>query len=103
MSAKLQFRRGLAEKEIACAPLLTIGRSPPNELAALMAKWFKMATKAIAECHGTIGKFIGDAILVRWVSGIGKSEPISVWAIRFGELDAVLSKAAEENNGLGRE
>ena len=47
---------------------------PPNELAALMAKWFKMATKVIEECSGTIDKFIGDAIMVRWSSAAGKSE-----------------------------
>ena len=41
---------------------------PPNELAALMARWFKMATKVIEACSGTIDKFIGDAILVRWAS-----------------------------------
>jgi adenylate cyclase len=35
----------------------------PNELAALMAKWFKMATKVIEGCSGTIDKFIGDAIM----------------------------------------
>lgn len=46
---------------------------PPNELAALMAKWFKMATKVIEECAGTIDKFIGDAIMVRWAPGPGKS------------------------------
>jgi adenylate cyclase len=51
---------------------------PPNELAALMAKWFKMATKAIEESHGTIDKFIGDAIMVRWSSGSCKSDPVSV-------------------------
>ncbi len=47
---------------------------PPDELAALMAKWFKMATNAIEECSGTIDKFIGDAIMVRWSSGTGKSD-----------------------------
>lgn len=51
---------------------------PPNELASLMAKWFKMATKVIEECSGTIDKFIGDAIMVRWSSGSGKSERSSV-------------------------
>ena len=51
---------------------------PPNELASLMAKWFKMATKAIEECAGTIDKFIGDAIMVRWSPGAGKSARPSV-------------------------
>ena len=41
---------------------------PPNELAALMARWFKLATKVIEACSGTIDKFIGDAILVRWAT-----------------------------------
>lgn len=40
----------------------------PNELVALMARWFKLATKAIESCGGTIDKFIGDAIMVRWSS-----------------------------------
>ncbi len=50
----------------------------PNELAALMAKWFKMATKVIEECSGTIDKFIGDAIMVRWSSDVckGGNEPV---------------------------
>lgn len=38
----------------------------PNELAALMARWFKQATAVIESCSGTIDKFIGDAVLVRW-------------------------------------
>ena len=50
----------------------------PNELSSLMAKWFKMATKAIEECQGTIDKFIGDAIMVRWSSVAGKSGHSSV-------------------------
>jgi adenylate cyclase len=32
MPAKLQFRRGVEEREIVCSPLLTIGRTPPNEI-----------------------------------------------------------------------
>jgi len=50
----------------------------PNELAALMAKWFKMATKVIEECSGTIDKFIGDAIMVRWSADVckGGNEPV---------------------------
>ncbi len=47
---------------------------PPSELAALMARWFKAATKAIAECSGTIDKFIGDAIMVRWTASAGKGD-----------------------------
>ena len=51
---------------------------PPNELASLMAKWFKMATKAIEDCSGTIDKFIGDAIMVRWSSCTGTGDHSSV-------------------------
>jgi adenylate cyclase len=51
---------------------------PPNELASLMARWFKMATKVIEECSGTIDKFIGDAIMVRWTTGVGKNARASV-------------------------
>ena len=51
---------------------------PPNELASLMARWFKMATKAIEACGGTIDKFIGDAIMVRWSSGGGRNVRHSV-------------------------
>jgi len=49
-----------------------------SELASLMARWFKMATKAIDECSGTIDKFIGDAIMVRWSAGTGRSDPSAV-------------------------
>jgi len=45
---------------------------PPNELASLMARWFKSATKAIEGCGGTIDKFIGDAVMVRWASDGGR-------------------------------
>jgi len=64
---------------------------PPGELAALMAKWFKMATKVIEECSGTIDKFIGDAIMVRWSSGTGKGDHSSVVnALRVAkELNAI--------------
>lgn len=64
---------------------------PPNELASLMAKWFKMATKAIEECQGTIDKFIGDAIMVRWSSGLCKSDNGSV---------ANALRAAKKLNGI---
>lgn len=45
----------------------------PSALAALMARWFKATTLAITECSGTVDKFIGDAVMVRWVAGTGKS------------------------------
>jgi pSer/pThr/pTyr-binding forkhead associated (FHA) protein len=32
MTAKLQYKRGEEEREIACTALLTIGRTPPNEI-----------------------------------------------------------------------
>ena len=70
---------------------------PPNELAALMAKWFKMATKVIAECHGTIDKFIGDAILVRWVSGIGKPT-----ARGAGANDTNIEHRTSNAEGIGK-
>jgi adenylate cyclase len=39
---------------------------PTNQLSQIMAKWFKMATQVIEDHAGTIDKFIGDAIMVRW-------------------------------------
>jgi adenylate cyclase len=39
---------------------------PTNQLSQVMAKWFKMATQVIEDHAGTIDKFIGDAIMVRW-------------------------------------
>jgi len=50
----------------------------PNELSMLMTEWFKLATEAIDKCHGTIDKFIGDAIMVRWSSPTDKSDHSSV-------------------------
>ena len=44
----------------------------PSSLAALMARWFKSATQAIAEGFGTVDKFIGDAVMVRWKPDAGK-------------------------------
>lgn len=51
---------------------------PPNELAALMARWFKQATAVIESCSGTIDKFIGDAVLVRWPIRAGQDVRRSV-------------------------
>ncbi len=39
-----------------------------GDLSALMGNWFKRATQVIESCRGTIDKFIGDAIMVRWSS-----------------------------------
>lgn len=50
----------------------------PSELAALMGRWFKEATRAITECSGTIDKFIGDAILVRWPEGRDRQDAAPV-------------------------
>jgi len=49
-----------------------------SDLSALMGNWFKSATKVIEACHGTVDKFIGDAIMVRWSSeqGIGVDETV---------------------------
>lgn len=49
-----------------------------NDLSALMGTWFKRATKVIEECGGTVDKFIGDAIMVRWSSenGAGAEEMV---------------------------
>ena len=41
-------------------------KMPTKDLAQMMAKWFKMATQVIEENAGTIDKFIGDAVMVRW-------------------------------------
>lgn len=43
-------------------------RMGASELSALMGTWFKRATKVIESCRGTVDKFIGDAIMVRWSS-----------------------------------
>lgn len=50
----------------------------PSDLAALMARWFKAATKAITECSGTIDKFIGDAVMVRWTAAGGADPALPV-------------------------
>ena len=63
----------------------------PGELASLMSKWFMMATHVIEACCGTIDKFIGDAIMVRWSSDIEKNSRSSV-------LHAL--KAAKELNTI---
>jgi len=51
---------------------------PASQLAQMMAKWFKLATQAIEEEAGTIDKFIGDAIMVRWTIDYKKDVTVSV-------------------------
>lgn len=51
---------------------------PTNHLAQMMAKWFKLATQVIEEHAGTIDKFIGDAIMVRWTIDYKKDVRVSV-------------------------
>jgi adenylate cyclase len=51
---------------------------PTNHLAQMMAKWFKLATQVIEEHAGTIDKFIGDAIMVRWTIDYKKDVKVSV-------------------------
>jgi len=51
---------------------------PTNQLAQMMAKWFKLATQVIEEHAGTIDKFIGDAIMVRWTIDYKKDVKVSV-------------------------
>lgn len=53
-------------------------RMGASELSALMGTWFKRATKVIESCRGTVDKFIGDAIMVRWSSeqGSGVDETV---------------------------
>ncbi|MEI6645402.1 MAG: adenylate/guanylate cyclase domain-containing protein [bacterium] len=51
---------------------------PTNQLAQMMAKWFTVATQAIEEQVGTIDKFIGDAIMVRWTIDYKKDVKVSV-------------------------
>jgi adenylate cyclase len=41
-------------------------KMPTKDLAQMIAKWFKMATEVIEGHAGTIDKFIGDAVMVRW-------------------------------------
>lgn len=51
---------------------------PTNQLAQMMAKWFKLATQVIENHAGTIDKFIGDAIMVRWTIDYKKDVKVSV-------------------------
>lgn len=51
---------------------------PTSQLAQMMAKWFKLATQVIEEHAGTIDKFIGDAIMVRWSIDYKKEVKASV-------------------------
>jgi adenylate cyclase len=39
---------------------------PSADLAQLLGKWFREASNAIQSSHGTIDKFIGDAVLAYW-------------------------------------
>ena len=69
---------------------------PTNHLAQMMAKWFKLATQVIEEESGTIDKFIGDAIMVRWTIDYKKDVTISVRhalnvAKRLNEISAQIN------------
>ena len=69
---------------------------PTNHLAQMMAKWFKLATQVIEEHAGTIDKFIGDAIMVRWTIDYKKDVKVSVVnalnvAKRLNEISAQIN------------
>jgi adenylate cyclase len=62
----------------------------------MMAKWFKLATQVIEEHAGTIDKFIGDAIMVRWTIDYKKDVKVSVVnalnvAKRLNEISAQIN------------
>ena len=69
---------------------------PTSHLAQMMAKWFKLATQVIEEHAGTIDKFIGDAIMVRWTIDYKKDVKVSVVnalnvAKRLNEISAQIN------------
>jgi adenylate cyclase len=69
---------------------------PTSHLAQMMAKWFKLATQVIEEHAGTIDKFIGDAIMVRWTIDYKKDVKVSVInalkvAKRLNEISAQIN------------
>lgn len=39
---------------------------PPNELTIQLSEYFNVMTKAIANHHGTVDKYIGDAVMAFW-------------------------------------
>lgn len=68
-----------------------------SQLAQMMAKWFKLATQVIEEEAGTIDKFIGDAIMVRWTIDYKKDVAVSVRhalnvAWKLNEVSAQINK-----------
>lgn len=70
---------------------------PAKDLAQIMAKWFKFATQVIEEHAGTIDKFIGDAIMVRWTINYKKNVKESVVhalqvAKRLDEISAQINQ-----------
>jgi len=50
----------------------------PNTLASVMARWFKLVTQVIETCGGTIDKFIGDAVMVRWAMDSVEDKQVAV-------------------------
>lgn len=77
---------------------------PTKDLAQMMAKWFKLATQVIEEHAGTIDKFIGDAIMVRWTINYKKNVKDSVVnALKVAkELNEVSAQINEMSTGLPR-
>src|SRR6516164_10053563 len=47
---------------------------PANELLAQLSAYFEAVSKAIAEEHGTVDKFIGDGIMAFWGAPVRRTD-----------------------------
>lgn len=74
-------------------------RTPPAEMVQLMNEYFERVTKVIFEYHGTLDKYIGDAVMALWGAPIGTDDD---------EINAVraafkMQQAVDEFNEVRRE
>jgi adenylate cyclase len=67
-----------------------------DALATVMWRWFKAASEIVERHGGVVDKYLGDAVMVRWVSGRKKVADPVLSALR---TSVELSRAAVEING----
>ena len=68
---------------------------PVNRLADMLGKWFGVVSEIVEQNQGVIDKFIGDAVMVRWLTEYMEPEEIVVAALKTAYA---LNKASNQFN-----
>jgi len=73
----------------------------PDLLAAVLGRWFRAASEAVEMNAGTVDKFIGDALMARWLSSEQDTHRVVVAALKTAhELSAALQALNQEASDI---